>query len=115
VVMSIIRQLATRQLDAYNASDLDAFVACFHPDVRLFVGEDEVCRGNAAFREHYRRLFEDFTFGGQVPTRIDAGDHCVDLEHWWRINDKTGDRDEGTALVHYQVQDELIGLVRLMR
>ena len=113
--MSVIRELAVRQLAAYNASDLDAFVACFHPEVRLFVGEEEVLCGADAFREHYRSLFEDFTFGGEVPTRVDAGSHCVDLEHWWRVHDKTSDRDQGTVLVHYQEREGLIGQVRLMK
>lgn len=113
--MSVICALAARQLAAYNASDLDGFVACFHPDVKLFVGEEEVCRGREAFRQHYRRLFEEFTFGGEVPTRLDTGDHCVDLEHWWRVHDETGARDQGTALVHYQARDGLIGLARLLK
>ena len=31
--MTDIAQLAQAQLDAYNAADLDAFIACYHPDV----------------------------------------------------------------------------------
>ena len=42
--MPDISTLAQRQLDAYNARDLDAFVACYHPDVvvmmKLVPGEE---------------------------------------------------------------------------
>ena len=43
------------------------------------------------------------------------GDHCVDLEHWWRIDPETGERSEGSILVHYTLRDDLIGTVRFMR
>jgi len=52
--------LVDRQLAAYNRRDLDAFVACYTPDVELWTGSGElIARGHDALREHYRRLFDD--------------------------------------------------------
>ena len=113
--MSQITDLARRQLVAYNASDLEAFVACYHPEVAVTEGGEVVCEGRDAMRERYRRLFETFEFGGEVPQRLDVGDHCVDLEHWWRVDPETGERSEGSILVHYTLRDDLIGAVRFIR
>ena len=113
--MNTIETLATAQLDAYNASDLEAFVACYHPDVVVYDGDTQVCEGRDAFRQRYRRLFEDLQFGAQVPQRLTAGDHCVDLEHYWRDDPETGDRTEGTILVCYKLREEWIGEVRFLR
>lgn len=112
--MSNIEELAARQLDAYNRSDLEAFVACYHEDVRVLGEEDESVRGRDAFRERYRGLFEDWTFGAEVPKRMSLAGHCVDLEHWWRIEPGTGARSEGSVMVHYTEREGLIGTVRFL-
>ena len=52
--MTDISELAARQLAAYNASDLDAFVACYHEDIQVLDGEEETVRGRENFRERYR-------------------------------------------------------------
>ena len=113
--MSVIEDLAIRQLAAYNAADLEAFIACYHPQVRVMTGDDLVCQGREAFRERYRKLFGRFEFGGEVPDRLSNGDHCVDLERYWRIDPETQERTEGTLLVEYSVRDGLIGTVRFLR
>ena len=113
--MSEVAALARRQLEAYNQSDLEAFVACYHPEVRVYEGESLVCEGRRAFRERYRRLFEDFTFGGEVDERIYVDQHCVDKEAWWRIDPESGERSEGEILVSYQAIEGLIGVVRFLK
>lgn len=113
--MNAIEALAIQQLKAYNASDLEAFVACYHPDVQVFEGEKKVTEGREAFRERYRRLFEEFTFEGIVPKRLATEDHCVDLEHYWREDPETKERKEGSVLVAYTLRDALIGEVRFLR
>ena len=112
--MSTIEELAARQLDAYNRSDLEAFVACYHEEVCILEEEGPSVRGREAFRERYRGLFEDWTFGAEVPERLVLDGHCVDLEHWWRIEPGTGERSEGSVLVHYTERDGLIGTVRFL-
>ncbi len=110
-----IEDLARRQLAAYNASDLDGFVACYHEDVVVLNAGDEVLRGREAFRERYRNMFENLEFEGVVPQRLHHGAHCVDLEHYWRLDPATGERVEGTVLVRYRERDGLIGLVQFLR
>jgi hypothetical protein len=109
-----IEELARRQLAAYNASDLEAFVACYHEDVRVLRGEEESLRGRDAFRERYLSLFEDWDFGADVPERLQLGDHCVDYETWWRVDPSSGERSEGSVLVRYLARDGLIGLVQFL-
>lgn len=52
--------LAERQLQAYNRGDLDAFCACYHPEVsvRLLISDVQSDQGMQAFRESFRKLFE---------------------------------------------------------
>lgn len=55
----IARTAAQRQLDAYNAHDIDAFVACYTDDVEVFDLPSGALRmkGRAALRESYGRMF----------------------------------------------------------
>lgn len=111
--MSTIAELAERQLSAYNAHDLDAFCACYHPEVQMFEGEELGLTGIAAFRERYADMFERGGFGATVPERIHHGEHCVDLEHYWR-QAPGAERSEGTCLVRYSLRDQQIGTVQFL-
>lgn len=110
-----IQTLAARQLSAYNTSDLDAFVACYHPEVRVFDDLELSFEGRDAFRARYAPMFEHGDFGGEVPQRVVMGIHCVDLEHWWRRDPETGERRHGSLLVRYTERDGLIGTVQFLR
>ena len=112
--MSDISKLATRQLDAYNASDLEGFVACYHEDVLVLKGEEQSIRGKDAFRERYTALFSEWTFGAAVPNRFYLGKHCVDYERWWRIAPGSVERSEGEVIVRYTLRDGLIGIVQFL-
>jgi hypothetical protein len=114
-VMSTIRQLASKQLEAYNASDLDAFVACYHATVQVYEAGELVCEGHEAFRASYLRLFTTMEFGATVSERMGNASHCIDLEDYWRIDPDTQERTEGTILVHYTEKEGLIGMVRFWR
>lgn len=50
---------AQRQLDAYNARDIEAFVASYTPDIEVFDLPGGACTlaGQAAFRARYAALF----------------------------------------------------------
>lgn len=56
----LARQAAQRQLDAYNAHDIDAFVACYTEDVQLFnlISGQQTGAGRAQLRADYASLFE---------------------------------------------------------
>ncbi|MBO6940278.1 MAG: nuclear transport factor 2 family protein [Deltaproteobacteria bacterium] len=114
--MTDVARLAEAQLDAYNRADLDAFCACYHPNVRVLDEEGaEVSRGIDAFRERYAALFARGGFGGRVETRLVLGSHCVDDEHWWRLDPETGERMEGRVLVRYRERDGLLAEAQFLR
>jgi hypothetical protein len=75
--------LVDRQLAAYNRRDLEAFAACYTDDVELWTGSGQlIARGQTAFREHYRRLFEtNPTLRGRLVGRQVQGSIVVDHEH----------------------------------
>ena len=112
--MSKIIALAEAQLAAYNSANLDAFVACYHPNVVVYAGETQTVQGRSAFRERYQDLFSCWQFGATVSERLAAAGHCVDLEHWWRVNPQDQQREEGSLLVRYTLLEGLIGTVQFL-
>ena len=113
--MTDVQALAARQLEAYNASDLDGFCGCYHQNVVVLEENQESVRGLDAFRARYQELFEKWQFGAAVPTRVQAGNHCVDYETWWRIDPDSGERSEGEILVRYTEKDGKIAVVQFLK
>ena len=113
--MSAVEELATRQLAAYNAADLDGFCGCYADDVVVLDGDGAVSlRGAEAFRERYRPMFERGGFGASVDQRVQLGTHCVEREHYWRVG-PDGERTEGSVLVRYTEQGGRIAVVQFLR
>jgi len=99
--------LARRQLDAYNAHDLEAFLLCYAPDVevRRLPGGEPVALG----REEMRRVWGDLFAGkpgrrAELLGRMECGEFCVDHE---RVTDGPG-TPERFALAVYQCAGGLI-------
>ena len=109
---SAVVELAARQLQAYNQSDLNRFVECYHDEVEVYRDGKVIAQGKAEFRERYRRMFEEMNFGATVPKRIATEKTCADVEHFWRIDPDTGEKSEGTVLVVYELREGRIGTVR---
>jgi hypothetical protein len=73
-----------RQLDAYNAHDLERFVAEYTDDVRVFrpPATEPVLEGKVAFAAHYaKNRFNLPGLHAEVVNRMVAGDKVVDHEH----------------------------------
>ncbi|MDK2123846.1 nuclear transport factor 2 family protein [Parachitinimonas caeni] len=103
---------AQAQLDAYNARDIDAFMACYTPDVRIEDGEGTlIADGAAAVRERYMTIFTDYPqLHCQLRSRIRVGNYVLDEEHI------TGRGDQPLHVVAiYHIHDGLINHVRLVR
>jgi hypothetical protein len=100
------------QLAAYNAQDVDAFVACFAEDVVLEDGAGKVIStGRAVMRENYARMFETFPQNRAVILhRIVQGSYVVDHE---RITGRTPAPYFAVAI--YRVEGGLIRHVRFLR
>ena len=97
--------LVERQVEAFNAHDLEAFCACYSDDVLVIDGDgDEMLRGMAAFRERYRQQFEGDA-AGEIGGRLSAGSWVVDHE----IARLGGQTVEG--LVAYRIRGGVIDRV----
>ena len=73
-----------RQLDAYNAQDLERFVAQYSDDVQVFVppATEPVLSGKTAFAAHYAsKRFNLPVLHATVVARMVSGNTVVDHEH----------------------------------
>lgn len=98
-----------RQLDAYNAHDLERFLAEYHDDVRVFrpPATEPVLAGKAALGEHYaRHRFNLPELHAALLNRMVAGAIVVDHEHITGLPD--GPR---AAIAVYEVVDGRIRTV----
>ena len=69
------------QLEAYNARDIDAFIATYADDVKLFeLPEKLLSQGTATMRERYGKLFKDERLHATILNRIVMGNTVVDHE-----------------------------------
>jgi hypothetical protein len=76
--------LAQRQLEAYNRKDLEAFCACYHPEVEVSraVGAPPTTRGMAEFKTVYQdRFSKSPNLRCEVVNRIVLSEGVIDEEH----------------------------------
>ena len=98
-----------RQLDAYNAHDLERFVAEYADDVRVFrpPATDPVLAGKPAFAAHYAdNRFNLPSLHAEVVNRIVCGNTVVDHERITGLQAGVVD-----AIAVYQVTGGLIRAV----
>jgi hypothetical protein len=101
-----VEEVVQRQLHAYNARSLQAFMACYAEDVECFSPPqaEPVLSGRAALSAHYAaNHFHLPALRAELVNRMVLGNKVVDHE---RV---TGVRDAPfEAAVVYEVQDGLI-------
>ena len=98
-----------RQLDAYNAHDLERFVAEYSEDIQVFrpPAAEPVVSGKEAFAEHYaKNRFTLPNLHAEVVNRMVAGSTVVDHE---RITGLQAGVVEAIAV--YQVNEGRISAV----
>jgi hypothetical protein len=102
-----------RQERAYNAHDLDGFVACYADDVVVENAEGGVVmRGRAAMREQYGRLFATCPdVHAEVITRIRVRSFVIDEE---RVTGRP-EGDIHAVAIYRLASDGLVDHVRLLR
>ncbi len=98
--------IVQRQLNAYNARDLDAFIATYHPEVEIYDFPDSpTMQGHAAMRRQYGGMFERApALHARVPRRIVSGNYVIDEEIVSGLPE--GRTIRGVAV--YEVRDGLI-------
>ena len=98
-----------RQLEAYNARDLERFVAQYSDDVQVFVppATEPVLAGKAAFEAHYAtKRFNLPALHATVVARMVSGNTVVDHEHVVGLADETVE-----AIAVYRVDGDRITTV----
>jgi len=79
------------QLDAYNGRNLERFVSCYAPDIKvLSFPSGEVRKGftEVSFRDRYKRLFETSPrLRSEVTHRIVKGNLVIDHEQIFNMYD----------------------------
>lgn len=70
-----------RQLDAFNAKDLDALLAIYAGDAEMYEHPDKlVAKGSAALRERFAVRFQEPNLHAALLNRMVMGDLVVDHE-----------------------------------
>lgn len=73
--------IVQRQLDAYNAKDIDAFMACWAEDAKIYAHPDTLLAdGVAAVRARHEIRFREPNLFGRLTQRMSAGNTVVDRE-----------------------------------
>ena len=97
-----------RQLEAYNRRDLDAFLATFHDQARIYGlgAESPSFAGKEAIAQRYAELFDRSPeLHSVVVNRTAFGRAVIDLE---RITGRNGSPEPLDLLAIYEVLDGLI-------
>jgi len=104
--MSSAQRLAQSQLDAYNRGDIEAFAACYAPDVEVFLQSGELLyRGVETLREKYGPYFQaNPNLHAALLSRMVQGSFAIDHEHVTGLTSG----DEVFAIAIYEVADDLI-------
>jgi hypothetical protein len=102
-----------RQLIAYNARDVDGFVACYAEDVVIEDAEGTVLMsGREAMRERYARAFASFpNVRAEIVSRIRIGSYVIDEE---RLIGRS-DGDDRAVAIYRIAADGSIDRVRFIR
>ncbi len=73
--------IVARQLDAYNAKDIEAFMACWSANAQLFAHPDTLlASGHAEIRARHVLRFQEPDLHAELVSRTVLGDRIVDRE-----------------------------------
>lgn len=108
---SPVEAIVARQLEAYNRQDVDTFVACFSPEVKIVTeGSDRQLVGRENMRSIYAAMFLKFPENHcALLSRLVIGKHVVDEE----LITGRNEAPFRTAVV-YTIEDGLIAHARFL-
>lgn len=109
-------QVVQRQLDAYNARDIDAFMATYSNDIELYNYPNKlVGKGKESMRKTYGRMFKQVTeLHCTIVKRMVLGNMVIDQES---VKGFPGWKKNGPleAIAVYTVTNGLISKVTFIR
>lgn len=100
-------EIVGRQLDAYNARDIEAFMACWAEGAQFLAFPDTLlAEGALQIRERHVARFQEPNLHGKLIARMSVGNMVVDQE----IVTRTFPEGTGTVevIAIYEVEDGLI-------
>jgi hypothetical protein len=101
------------QLEAYNAHDIDAFVATYADDAQIFEHPATLLAdGSAQIRERYAARFKEPNLRAEIVKRIVMGNRVIDHERVARTFPEGPGLSEAVAI--YEVQNGRIAKVWLV-
>lgn len=105
-------EVVQRQVNAYNAGDLDAFLATYHDGATLMDADGKIeTQGIPAMRARYGPMFAKYPgLHARIPKRIVVGDTVIDEE----IVSAKPEPGEMRAVAIYTVRDGKIATVRFI-
>ncbi|SEH94434.1 hypothetical protein SAMN05660691_02313 [Rheinheimera pacifica] len=95
-----------RQLDAYNAKDLAAFIACYHQDIAIYrmPAAAPSLKGRAALEAFYKtERFSIAALRAEVLQRMVVGNKVIDHERVYGMAEQPYE-----VVVVYEMQNGLI-------
>lgn len=103
-------ELAQKQLDAYNAQNLEAFLECYSDDVMVmeFPSNAVIYQGIVEMKERYGKMFrENPDNHAKLLSRIIKENIAIDHEH---VTGRANGR-ESFAVAMYEIQGDKINKV----
>jgi hypothetical protein len=103
--MNTAADVVQRQVDAYNARDLEGFAATYAESITIFrmPAVEPAVSGKAQLTEVYRERFRSDHLHAEILARIVLGDKVIDHERVIGIRDEPME-----AVVVYEVRDGVI-------
>ncbi len=104
-------EIVDRQLEAYNARDIEAFAATYHNDIEIHsFSKGLVYKGKSTLVERYGKVFEKLAYlNARSLTRMVQGQTLVDHELAQSSSTSKDDIERSVKVIAaYQVEDGLI-------
>jgi hypothetical protein len=113
ILKKTAEDVVQHQVNAYNAMDIEAFLATYSPNVKIFDHPDRLLyTGIEQVRGYYQSQFENNpNLHVQILNRIILGNYVIDREKITGLSD----RSVKHAVVIYEVQHDMIQRVRLLK
>lgn len=104
--MTKAEEIVQKQLDFYNAHDLEGFISTYSDDVKIYnlIDNTIIMEGKKLLKENYKERFDVLKVHAELVNRIVIGDKVIDHEH---VSGLTKN-DIVKAVAIYEIEDCLI-------